>query len=396
MRRDVRLLGDLLGEVLRESGGQDLLDDVERLRRAVIARPAAAARALPSVGPDADPAGDEIAALVASWPLDRAELVARAFTVYFHLANLAEEQQRVRALRERDTGDAPVRESLAAAVGRAPPRQGPAQLAEPARPGCGCTRCSPRTPPRRAAARWPPRCAGSASCWPGWTTPRAGAAEQAEARRRLREEIDLLWRTSPLRAKAMTPLDEVRTVMAAFDETLFRVVPRGVPGAGPGAAGPAAGPGRPGARRSCGSAAGSARDRDGNPFVTAAGDQGDRGHPGRPRAARAGERGHPDRPRAHRARATRAPPSARRSPCALERPRRRTRSCSPRSAARSPRRAVPDATCSTWPSGSRDPAARTPTWPTAVPPSSSPTCAWCRSRWPRRARPGRRSASCST
>ncbi len=37
MRRDVRLLGDLLGEVLRESGGQDLLDDVERLRRAVIA-----------------------------------------------------------------------------------------------------------------------------------------------------------------------------------------------------------------------------------------------------------------------------------------------------------------------------------------------------------------------
>src|SRR6516165_6846969 len=37
MRRDVRLLGDLLGEVLRESGGQGLLDDVERLRRAVIA-----------------------------------------------------------------------------------------------------------------------------------------------------------------------------------------------------------------------------------------------------------------------------------------------------------------------------------------------------------------------
>ena len=37
MRRDVRLLGDMLGEVLRESGGQDLLDDVERLRQAVIA-----------------------------------------------------------------------------------------------------------------------------------------------------------------------------------------------------------------------------------------------------------------------------------------------------------------------------------------------------------------------
>ena len=46
---------------------------------------------------------------MASWPLDRAEAVARAFTVYFHLTNLAEELQRVRALREQDTGVAPVR-----------------------------------------------------------------------------------------------------------------------------------------------------------------------------------------------------------------------------------------------------------------------------------------------
>ncbi len=32
------------------------------------------------------------------------KLVARAFTVYFHLVNLAEELQRIRTLRERDTG----------------------------------------------------------------------------------------------------------------------------------------------------------------------------------------------------------------------------------------------------------------------------------------------------
>ena len=42
MRRDVRLLGDLLGEAIRDTGGQDLLDDVERLRRAVIAARAGA------------------------------------------------------------------------------------------------------------------------------------------------------------------------------------------------------------------------------------------------------------------------------------------------------------------------------------------------------------------
>src|SRR5262249_5553305 len=91
MRRDVRFLADLLGGVIGATGGQDLLDDVERLRRAVLA---ARAGARPADGT----AASEIAALVAGWPLDRAELVAKAFTVYFHLTNLAEERQRVRTL----------------------------------------------------------------------------------------------------------------------------------------------------------------------------------------------------------------------------------------------------------------------------------------------------------
>src|ERR1700735_1689640 len=116
MRRDVRLLGDLLGEVLRETGGQGLLDDVERLRRAVIAaRHAESPAPAGTRRPSGDPFG-KISDMVASWPLERAEAVAHAFTVYFHLANLAEEHQRIRTLRERDTGEAPVRESLAAAV----------------------------------------------------------------------------------------------------------------------------------------------------------------------------------------------------------------------------------------------------------------------------------------
>ncbi len=66
MRRDVRLLGDVLGEVLSEASGQNLLNDVERLRRLTIDV---------RVGRADD---DQIAALVASWPLPCAELVARA------------------------------------------------------------------------------------------------------------------------------------------------------------------------------------------------------------------------------------------------------------------------------------------------------------------------------
>ena len=72
MRRDVRLLGGLLGDVLRESGGQDLLDDTERLRLAVIAarRPGAGDRAV-----------SEVTDLVASWPLERAEAAAGTLLV---------------------------------------------------------------------------------------------------------------------------------------------------------------------------------------------------------------------------------------------------------------------------------------------------------------------------
>ena len=302
MRRDVRLLGDLLGEVLRESGGQDLLDDVERLRLAVIAARRAAPRdgalrdsarpagtgqdGAPYGGAATDPAGDEIAALVASWPLDRAELVARAFTVYFHLTNLAEEQHRVRVLRERDSGAAPVRESLAAAVAEFRQEQGTEHLDDLlARLRVHPVLTAHPTEARRRAVVTALRrisvllaALDTVLLTTGLlTTGRGGTAEQSEIRRKLREEIDLLWLTSPLRDKAMEPIDEVRTVMAAFDETLFVVTPalyraleearRGRTDGHPTQAASAPPTSAVPAFLRFGSWVGA--DRDGNPFVTA-------------------------------------------------------------------------------------------------------------------------------
>jgi phosphoenolpyruvate carboxylase len=258
MRRDVRLLGDILGEVIRDSDpktGPDLLADVERLRHAVI-------EARQASRDD----GDAIAALVASWDLDRAEQVARAFTVYFHLANLAEEHQRIRLLRERDTGREPVRESLAAAVAEVDREAGRAYLTEllgELRVHLVLT-AHPTEARRRAVVAVLRRIS---ELLHALDDRRAGAAEHAEARRALRENVDLLWRTSQLRVKAMDPIDEVRTVMTAFDETLFRVVPavyRELDRALDGASGE---PGPVPAFLRFGSWVGA--DRDGNPFVTA-------------------------------------------------------------------------------------------------------------------------------
>src|SRR5580692_7326810 len=260
MRRDVRLLGDILGEVIRDSDpktGPDLLADVERLRHAVIEARDQERRA-------GDPAGDAIAALVASWDLDRAEQVARAFTVYFHLANLAEEHQRIRQLRERDAGPEPVRESLAAAVTELTRDGGLAYLGE-LRVHLVLT-AHPTEARRRAVVAVLRRISELLSIT---DDERAGAAEHAEARRGLRENIDLLWRTSQLRVKAMDPIDEVRTVMIAFDETLFRIVPavyRELERALYAADSSCAAPPVPAFLR-FGSWVGA--DRDGNPFVTA-------------------------------------------------------------------------------------------------------------------------------
>src|SRR6195952_5272114 len=91
MRADVHLLGDLLGRVLRESGSGGLYDDVERLRLATIQ----------AYTDETSEAFTRAAEIVESFTIQRADEVARAFTAYFHLVNLAEEHQRVRILRER-------------------------------------------------------------------------------------------------------------------------------------------------------------------------------------------------------------------------------------------------------------------------------------------------------
>jgi len=98
--------------------------------------------------------------------------------------------------------------------------------------------------------------------------PRNGPDEQAVARRRMLEEITTLHRTSPLRSAPPQPTDEVRTIMAVFDETLFRAVPRlyravesSLVGGEPGLQAPIV----PAFVR-FGSWVGG--DRDGNPFVT--------------------------------------------------------------------------------------------------------------------------------
>src|SRR5260370_24043199 len=99
LRRDVRLLGDLLGRVLVEQEDESLLEDVERVR--------ALARAARAGEPH-----DELHAAVAALPLEREASVLRAFALYFQLANVAEQHHRIRRRREYAREERVPRESL--------------------------------------------------------------------------------------------------------------------------------------------------------------------------------------------------------------------------------------------------------------------------------------------
>src|SRR6516225_1418127 len=93
LRRDVRSLGTLLGEVLREQAGEDLFAHVEALRQGTIRRRDAEAH-----GNEEEAArhGAVALELVHSLPVDRAILLTRAFAFYFELINLAETNHRKR------------------------------------------------------------------------------------------------------------------------------------------------------------------------------------------------------------------------------------------------------------------------------------------------------------
>jgi phosphoenolpyruvate carboxylase len=223
LRREVRLLGALLGQVIAEQGGPDLFALVERIRRRTIALRHPDTEL--DLEPDAERA--KLAAEIEALDLDRAAAVARAFTLYFQLVNLAEERQRIRVLRtraRRARGRA-IDDSVGEAVERLARARGRAGVGELlARVEVHPVLTAHPTEARRRTLLVAQR--RIRRLLDALDDPNTTPDEDADLRRRLREEISLLWHTGEVRSVAPAPLDEVRSELAVFDETLFIAVPR--------------------------------------------------------------------------------------------------------------------------------------------------------------------------
>ena len=108
LSNDIHLLGDILGRVIRQQAGIDIFDLEERIRAIAKTRRS---------DPDAD-TEKYLTRMVDALSMAEAEQVARAFTTYFSLVNIAEENHRVRVLRQRELRSypAPLPESIGAAI----------------------------------------------------------------------------------------------------------------------------------------------------------------------------------------------------------------------------------------------------------------------------------------
>ena len=106
LKEDIRLLGRVLGDVLRAQVGDDGYERIEAIRQAAI-------RFRRSSGADADRLRDELGALLNPLPVAEVLEVVRAFSYFSHLVNIAEDVHQNRRRR-------------AHALAKSPPRRGDA------------------------------------------------------------------------------------------------------------------------------------------------------------------------------------------------------------------------------------------------------------------------------
>jgi len=202
LRADVRKLGDLLGQSLVRQEGQELLELVEAVRKAV-----------------KDGGGDD---LLSTLTIEQSVQLVRAFSTYFHLANVAEQVHRARVLAE-------ARAQGGSWMAKAVDKIAAAQSAK----------VSGHEFSTEDVTRW----VNELMVRPVFTAHPTEAARRSvlnklgrvatlldqpstEAQRnQLAETIDVLWQTDELRVGRPEPLDEAMNALYYLDDLFKLTIP---------------------------------------------------------------------------------------------------------------------------------------------------------------------------
>ncbi|MEN8235759.1 MAG: phosphoenolpyruvate carboxylase, partial [Actinomycetota bacterium] len=203
LRADIRMLGDLLGETLVRQHGPELLDLVEEVRRLT---------KITRRSPDheaAVAAADELAQLLDDLDLDQTIQLVRAFSIFFSLANVAEQEHRY----DQGTNGSDLSTTVDMVLDEGVPQDvlvdvvhrldvRPVFTAHPTE----AVRRSVQDKTREIAFLLRRRRDRTAS-----------KTDKRRAERRVAELIEAMWQTDELRVDRPTPRDEARAVIHVFD-----------------------------------------------------------------------------------------------------------------------------------------------------------------------------------
>ncbi|MET4066274.1 phosphoenolpyruvate carboxylase [Bradyrhizobium sp. S3.2.6] len=213
LRDDIRLLGRILGDTVRDQEGADVFDLVERIRQTSI-----------RFHRDEDrPARRELEQILDGMSTSETVRIVRAFSYFSHLANIAEDQNNIRQMRAgKGGGSGVLAETLAkakaAGIGADTLRNffksalvSPVLTAHPTE-----VRRKSTMDREMEVARLLDRRERVAL-----TEDEAAASDE-----QLRREVLTLWQTNLLRRTKLTVLDEVANGLSFYDYTFLREVPR--------------------------------------------------------------------------------------------------------------------------------------------------------------------------
>jgi phosphoenolpyruvate carboxylase len=215
LRNDIRLLGRILGDTVRDQEGADVFDLVERIRQTSI-----------RFHRDEDRlARRELETILDSMSISETVRIVRAFSYFSHLANIAEDQNNIRQMRGRGAGTprpGPLTQTLnhARQAGLSPNdlrRFFKGALVSPV------LTAHPTEVRRKSTMDREMEVAGLLDRRERLQmTPEESEASDEQ----LRRAVVTLWQTNLLRRTKLTVLDEVANGLSFYDYTFLHEVPR--------------------------------------------------------------------------------------------------------------------------------------------------------------------------
>lgn len=217
LRRDVKLLGQILGEILVSHGGTELLDKVEKIRLMC--------KTLRTHFDNEVYA--ELKGEIANLNSPMRKQVIRAFSMYFHLINIAEQNHRIRRRRQYQLEDDSIvqPDSIESAILSLKENNINEDMIQEVLNKLSLElviTAHPTEAAKRSILEIQQRIAVVLK---KLDHPLLTKRERSKLEESLFNEVTILWQTDELRHNKPSVLDEVRNGLYYFDQTLFEVLP---------------------------------------------------------------------------------------------------------------------------------------------------------------------------